>query len=265
MRYVIDHDFHIHSTLSPCCKTPEQTTQRILQYAKDNGLKTIMLTDHFWDVAAGPAPSAWYERLPLSHICAAKPLPQDENVKFLFGGETDMTAELMLGLSKEQMAELDFIVIPTTHMHFSFTTRDEEKESVQGRVNAWIRRLEGVLNMDLPFHKVGLAHLTCRVTWREEDRYLQVFSAIPEAELVRLFTKAAKLGVGIEINQDDMKYAHLNPDILLRPYRIAKACGCKFYLGSDSHKPEELDTAMENFQWAVDMLELTEEDKFVLL
>lgn len=265
MRYVIDHDFHIHSTLSPCCKTPEQTPERILQYAKDNHLNSIILTNHFWDENVVPVPSAWYEKQPFAHICAAKPLPQAEGIRYLFGCEIDVTADLLLGLSKERMDAFDFIIIPTTHMHFSFTTRDEEKESVQGRVNAWIRRLEGVLNMDLPFHKVGLAHLTCRLTWREEDRYLQVFSAIPEAELVRLFTKAAKLGVGIEINQDDMKYAHLNPDILLRPYRIAKACGCKFYLGSDSHKPEELDTAMENFQWAVDMLELTEEDKFVLL
>ena len=264
MKYIIDNDLHIHSYLSSCSADPQQNPETILRYALENGLKTICLTDHFWDDLV-PGASKWYAPQDFAHVCQAKPLPQSENLRFLFGCETDLDKFLRLGISRERMDAFDFIIIPTTHMHFSFTTRDEEKESVQGRVNAWIRRLEGVLNMDLPFHKVGLAHLTCRLTWREEDRYLQVFSAIPEAELVRLFTKAAKLGVGIEINQADMKYAHLNPDILLRPYRIAKACGCKFYLGSDSHEPEELDTAMENFQWAVDMLELTEEDKFVLL
>ena len=264
MRYVIDHDFHIHSCLSPCSRTPEQTPERILQYAKDNGLKTIVLTDHFWDETVVPVPSTWYERIPLSHISAAKPLPQDENVKFLFGCETDVTAELILGLSRERMDAFDFIVIPTTHMHFPFTTRQEEKETVQGRANAWVRRLEGVLNMDLPFHKVGIAHLTCRLIWKEDRNYLKVLSAIPEEEMVRLFTKAARLGVGIELNKGDLQWAQEEPDILLRPYRIAKKCGCKFYLGSDAHKPEELDTAIPYFQWGVDVLELTEEDKFIL-
>lgn len=264
MRYVIDHDLHIHSTLSPCCKTPEQTTERILQYAKDNCLKTIVLTNHFWDEAAAPAPTAWYEKQPFAHICAAKPLPQDENVKFLFGCETDVTAELVLGLSKERTEEFDFIVIPTTHMHFPFTMHPEEATSVESRVRAWVRRLEGVLSMELPFHKVGIAHLTCHLTYRDENQYLQVFPAIPDEEMERLFTKAAQLGVGIEINREDMRHAQENPDILLRPYRIAKKCGCKFYLGSDAHKPEELEDALNYFRWAIDMLELTEEDKFVL-
>ena len=264
MRYVIDHDFHIHSTLSPCCKTPEQTPARILQYAKDNGLTSIILTNHFWDETVVPVPSTWYEKQPLSHISAAKPLPQAEGIRYLFGCEIDLTAELVLGLSQERMDAFDFIVIPTTHMHFPFTMYPEEAGSVQGRARAWVRRLEGVLNMDLPFHKVGIAHLTCHLTYRDENQYLQVFPAIPDLEMERLFAKAAKLGVGIEINRGDMRRAQANPDILLRPYRIAKKCGCKFYLGSDAHKPEELEDALCYFQWAVDMLELTEEDKFVL-
>ena len=49
MRFVFDNDLHIHSQISLCSKDPEQTTDAILQYAKDNCLKTIVLTDHFWD------------------------------------------------------------------------------------------------------------------------------------------------------------------------------------------------------------------------
>ena len=62
MRYVIDHDFHIHSTLSPCCKTEEQTPERILQYAQDKGLHTICMTNHFWDETVEPVPSASLRR-----------------------------------------------------------------------------------------------------------------------------------------------------------------------------------------------------------
>ena len=53
-------------------------------------------------------------------------------------------------------------------------------------------------------------------------------------------------------------------DALLRPFFIAKECGCKFYLGSDAHHPDGLDGAKAIFERAVDLLELTEEDKFVI-
>ena len=264
MKYQIDHDLHIHSFLSTCCKTEEQTPERILQYAQQFGLKTICLTNHFWDETVEPIPSNWYAKQPLAHIQAAKPLPQAEGISFLFGCEVDLTADLTLGVSQERLDQFDFIVIPTTHMHFSFTTYPEETGSVEGRAKAWIRRLDGLLRMDLPFHKIGIAHLSCRLIYREDDQYVQVIEALPEDELIRLFTKAAQVGVGIELNQDDLKYAQAHPDILLRPFRIAKACGCKFYLASDAHKPEELDEACSYFQWGIDMLELTEEDKFIV-
>ena len=57
MRYVIDHDYHIHSTLSSCCKDPEQMPEAILRYGETNGLKDICLTNHVWDdTVAPPAP-----------------------------------------------------------------------------------------------------------------------------------------------------------------------------------------------------------------
>ena len=37
MRYAFDHDYHIHSYLSSCSKDPEQTAERILAYAEENG------------------------------------------------------------------------------------------------------------------------------------------------------------------------------------------------------------------------------------
>ena len=49
MKFTYDHDLHIHSSVSPCGGDPAQTPGRILQYAADNGLKTICVTDHYWD------------------------------------------------------------------------------------------------------------------------------------------------------------------------------------------------------------------------
>lgn len=80
----------------------------------------------------------------------------------------------------------------------------------------------------------------------------------------RLFKKSAQLGVGIELNASDMSFAENEIEIILRPYRIEKQCGCKFYCGSDAHYPDKFDTAKATFEKTVDLLGLTEEDKFII-
>ena len=58
MSFRVDHDYHIHSQLSACSNDPEQSTQAILQYALDNNLSTLVLTDHYWDNTV-PGASNW--------------------------------------------------------------------------------------------------------------------------------------------------------------------------------------------------------------
>lgn len=264
MKYQIDNDLHIHSRLSSCSNDPEQTPQKILQSALERGLKVVCLTDHFWDDLV-PGASKWYAPQDFAHISQAKPLPKSEQVRFLFGCETDLDRMLTLGLSRERMEEFDFIVIPTTHLHMhGFTYFPEEGADVAGRVKLWIKRLDAVLNMDLPFHKVGIAHLACSLIFRENRAYLEVLKQLPEEELVRLFTKAAALGVGIELNASDMGFADEDAETVLRPFRIAKKCGCKFYLGSDAHHYKEANEFITRFTRAIDLLGLEESDKYII-
>ncbi len=49
MRFICDHDYHLHSGLSLCSDDPKQTPQAILDLSKANGFKKICLTDHYWD------------------------------------------------------------------------------------------------------------------------------------------------------------------------------------------------------------------------
>ena len=49
---------------------------------------------------------------------------------------------------------------------------------------------------------------------------------------------------------------------LLSPYKIAKKCGCKFYLGSDAHHPEVFENTIAMYEKVVDELNLLESDKF---
>ena len=86
MRYVFDHDYHIHSFLSDCSNDPAENTKRILEYAGQN----------------------------------------------------------------------NFVVIPTTHLHMNDLTIAPEDRNVEGRAKCWVSRLEKVLNMQLPFHKIGI-------------------------------------------------------------------------------------------------------------
>jgi len=264
MKYIIDNDMHIHSYLSACSNDPEQSSEAILEFAKENGIKTVCLTNHFWDSDV-PGASDWYKPQDFEHISSARPLPQAEGISFLFGCEADLDKFRTLGLSKERISEFDFIIIATTHFHMTgFTLFDGELESPATRAKAWVERLDTVFDMDLPFDKIGIAHLACKLIAPTREEYLETLSLIPESELERVFKRAAKLGVGIELNASDMSFGDSEADIVLRPFRIAKRCGCKFYLGSDAHHPNRLVESLPKFARAVDMLGLSEEDKFII-
>ena len=263
MRYVYDNDLHIHSKLSSCSRDEEQTAERILRYARQNGLKTVCLTDHFWDTAVEGA-SSWYKEQNFAHISKAKPLPQEEGIRFLFGCETEMDKFFRLGITKESIDKLDFVVVPTTHLHMrDFTIAAEDYDSYEKRAMLWVKRLDALLGMDLPFRKMGLAHATCSLIAPTRKNYLEVLKLIPHAETERLFKQAASVGIGIELNASVFDFQNEDEAaIALMPYKIAKACGCKFYCGSDAHHPEELDRTKAIVERTINLLNLTEEDRF---
>lgn len=264
MNYVIDHDLHIHSFLSACSRNPEQNPKTMTQYALDCGLKQICVTDHFWDEAQGSGAPCYGEENIFDKKAWLGEIPQVEGVEFLFGVETEMDESGRLGLSAEHFDAADFVVIPTTHLNMmGLTVNRQSGDSTQKRADIWIRRLEQVLSMDIPFHKVGIAHLTCvTMAYWSRATELEIYRKIPDGEIYRLMKQAAKLGVGIELNACSMGYQPEEAEDILRIYQIAKECGCKFYCGSDAHQPWELSQAPERFQKAVDALALTEDDKF---
>lgn len=260
MKYQIDHDYHIHSFLSNCAHDPAQTPERILQYAKDAGLERICLTNHYWDSAV-PGASKWYSTQNFDHIAQERVLPQAEGIEFLFGCETDMDLHFTVGVPRERYDDFDFIIVPTTHLHMrNFTILEEEMNQTEPCARLWVERFDALLDSDLPFHKVGVAHLTCDlINNKTHELTLQTLALIPDAELERLFTRSAKCGCGIELNYFDMKY--IDDPAIRRFYQIAKSCKNKFYLGSDAHMPHEFPSA-PYYERAIDLLGLTEDDKF---
>ncbi len=263
MRFTFDHDYHIHSQLSVCSNDPLQTTQSILEYAEKAGLSEICLTDHYW-AGEVPGASAWYSKQNYAHISQALPLPQSEKVRFMFGCETDMDKFMTVGISEKGFDSFDFVIIPTTHLHMKgFTLTDEDGSSAEGRARIWVERLDSLLSKPFPFHKIGIAHLACEaIAPASHAMFLDALNLITDEDMTRIFTKAASLGVGIELNSGDMNFAESEADIILRMFKIAKKCGCKFYLGSDIHHPANPEKLAAIFNRAIDMLDLKESDKF---
>lgn len=261
MKYQIDHDLHIHSSLSTCSRDPLQTKECILEYAKKYGLKKICITDHYWDKQIEGA-SDWYAPQDFDHISKIKPLPQENDIQFMFGCETELRKDFTLGLPQSRFDDFDFIIIPTTHMHFNgFTVEGGENE--EERAKLWVRRLDAILDMPLPFRKIGIAHLVCPlINKQSREAYLKTLSLIPDSDMEYLFAKAAKLGCGIEINKSDMNFSESEAETVLRPFYTAKKCGCKFYLGSDVHQHHGFEKVKPIFENAINRLGLQETDKF---
>jgi len=266
MKYVVDHDIHIHSELSACSGHPEQTPAAILQYAIDNGYKTICLTDHFWDEKV-PGSSEWYAPQDHAHVHKSLPLPQTEGVEFLFGVETEMTKDNVVAVSPERYDDFAFVIIPVSHFHMKgFALSMEDAATPEGRVNRFLDKMEALLDMPLPFHKIGLAHLANdTIGNRENKMYCQVLRMLMGERLEKLFTKAAALGVGIELNTSCFLFQNQEEeDAVIDFYKLAKKCGCKFYFGTDAHTPNDFKGRKAVAERAVELLGLTEDDKFVI-
>ncbi len=266
MRFVYDHDLHIHSRVSPCGGDPCQTPERILQYAVDNGLKTICVTDHYWDDDI-PSPLGKGAGQTTAQIKSVLPLPHRDGIRFLFGAETDMDMNLTIGIGKEMADELDFIIVPLNHLHMAgFSCHGNESASERAKII--VRRFEALLESSLPFRKVGLAHFTDGLIY-PAGRNTDVLNLIPDSEYRRLFRRTAELGMGVELNMPaakaDLRVMNQDEDRdELRIYLLAREEGCRFYFGSDAHTVPGLGWAKRNAEKIIELLDLKEEDKFLI-
>lgn len=259
MKYIIDHDLHLHSQLSRCSNHPEQTPAALLDYAKRNRLRHICLTDHFWDSRVEGA-SDWYRPQDYAHISSSLPLPSADGITFNFGCEAEMDRFLTLGIARETVDRFDFIVIPTSHLHMKGFTTPLEPATPSERARQYMERNHSLLDMELPFEKTGLAHFTCGLMARNcTGSCEEILSMITDDEYAEFFERVAARGMGVELN---LPLENCSSEELLRPYRIALERGCKFYLGSDAHNPGDLEKAPARFEAITEALKLTEDDKF---
>lgn len=259
MKFQIDHDMHIHSYISPCAgNDPRQTKEAILSYGLTNSFRLLNLADHIWDEKSPwECYNLWLDRgNDMTRARSILPLPQSKYCNFLFGMEIDMDMNGNLAASPEEMEKLDFLVFAPNHLHLKgFTVPETTDMSAETYKKIYMERMDHLLSLNLPFHKSGLAHPLAPCT----AHALDAFDLISDREYEAMWSRMRDLGMGFEINIGN--YPDEKLERILRPHRIAKAMGCKFYLGGDIHSPEASRGLYAHFQKLVDLLELTEEDK----
>lgn len=254
------NDLHCHSSLSACCADKRMTPERILRHAEEAGYETICLTDHLWDSAV-PGASSWYAPQNIEHVRAALPLPQAPSCHFYFGCETELPVNGVPALSREHFDLFDFVVIPVNHMHMAGLVRAEGIDTPEKMAVNIENRLENLLEQNLPLRKIGLAHLTIGLMFRE-GKIADVMHAMSEARLLRIMKGYAAAGTGIELNATAFSEMTDRPDDILKIYRIAKEAGCRFYCSSDAHSVEAMDGVPKNLPAVIQALGLTEADAY---
>ncbi len=118
--------------------------------------------------------------------------------------------------------------------------------------------------MDLPFDKIGIAHLA-RSLIAPSGLWHERLDGVTDAAVHRYVSKSCPLRCRVEIRADDFAFSQKTPEEVhrvLRIFRFARECGCRFYLGSDAHHPGELRPARAIYENAVRELALNEADKF---
>ncbi|MBQ7337183.1 MAG: hypothetical protein IJW40_01880 [Clostridia bacterium] len=249
MRFVPDHDLHIHTLLSPCSRDPRQTPEAILAYGITAGMKLLNLADHCW-------PYTQDKVLPKPEF-----IPQGKHCFLLHGAEIDMDMNDNLSASISDIEALDFAVIALNHLHLkNYCVPKDFPEDAETHKKRFQERIHTLLSIDLPFHKTGIAHFSDGLLCSAD--HIRCLNLFTDAELIDIFTKIRDRGMGVELNLVPSHFKGSDLDSVLRPFYIAKRLGCKFYMGGDAHHPDSFaDILSKKMNPLIDLLELDESDK----
>ena len=260
--FPVNHDLHCHSFISACCTDETCTAEAVYKQAKELEYDTLCLTDHLWDSAV-PGASDWYAPQNIEHVLPGKQYANVPGLRCLHGCETDYTGNGHLGLAKEHFDLFDFVVIPPNHMHMKGFVRPQDVTTPAQMALLFTARLDEISRLDIPMEKVGIAHITCPLLFRE-GKVCDVVRLMDEDKLHEIFARFAARGAGIELNKGAFGEMKEDPDTVLRLYRIAKEEGCKFYCSSDSHTLAGYRNMAELLTPVVEALGLTEDDRYII-
>ena len=117
----IQHDVHVHNYLSTCSGDNQATVQSYLEVAKSLDMRLIGFANHTWDESVPlPAPNPFYKKQSMAFQQQIKcQIPKDTgDLRVLVGAETEYCGMYdVLGMGREAALQLDFVLIPHSHVH----------------------------------------------------------------------------------------------------------------------------------------------------
>lgn len=256
------YDLHIHTHLSVCSGCAEQNVENIVKYAKANGISTVGIADHVWDCEI-PAGNDFYAQQPFSHIRKVRQEIPEElgGVRLLLGAEIEFAQNTVM-LKKEYRDQLDYMLVPHSHIHMvGVTLPAEYNSSFELKAKYLVESFCSLASQDIatiiahPFDALG----------HDNEGKKAIFAHISDDTFAKCFTLAKEHKVGIELNGGAIRNAWGDEETMKllhdRLFSIARDCGCTFTLGSDGHNPVEL----EQIHLAVKMAERLglSEDRFL--
>ncbi|MBQ9099527.1 MAG: hypothetical protein IJY50_08905 [Clostridia bacterium] len=144
------HDVHVHNYLSSCSGDNQSTVESYIEVAKSLDMKLIGFANHTWDETIElPASSSFYKRQSMAFQMQIKSqIPERvEGLKILVGAETEYCGMYdVLGMGKDAALQLDFLLIPHSHVHMRnfVMPATEDVTNARARVAEIFAGIEGI-------------------------------------------------------------------------------------------------------------------------
>ena len=250
-------DTHVHTYYSPCARQldeqlrPLAAPERYYQRAAELGLEAITFTDHMVEHPAAAGMVLFYKGSGPEILCNLRSelnfLEPPEGCKIYIGCETELLPGNRIGISRELAAQLDFVLVPTTHYHL--------RETPQPKSFA---------PHDVAEHMLTLLELVAREPWvdaiahpfADPERIIgdlrRIYEAMDKARLEEILGLAAQNGVALEVNGSSVSKSESMPhygEVYREIVGLAKKLGVRFTYGSDAHKYQNLGMSAAVEEW----------------
>ncbi|MCP4177705.1 MAG: hypothetical protein GY756_08055 [bacterium] len=259
----IDHDLHIHTYLSSCCRDIDnQRPKKILSLAEQMGLKTIGFSDHIW-TNKQIKPNNWYslqnERQIIQLRRGLKSISTPLHI--LIGCEADTITPNKFTITQKYADTLDYVNLSCSHFHMKELVQQPTDNTPYTIGKHLLRFFDSAV-------KSGIANNIVHplLPFGYENQYDFIIESLSDNELLNSFALAAELNIGIEITvsfipklDKEKKIPLWSIDTPIRVLSLAKKAGCKFYFASDAHSPNEMQRIKE-LEYFVKCLSLSDED-----
>lgn len=262
----IEHDFHIHTTLSLCAHDDSATVENYVRRAKELGLKKLGFADHLWDGAIPGASERFYKPQDFTHVAQLKQelarFDGVDGIRLYFGCEVEYDpARRDLALTEETARAFDFILVPNSHTHMIMPREDYHPPERHARF--MLDAFRNIVASPLAGYITAVAHPFSAVNCPYDRRVL--YDLISPGEYREVFELARQADIALELNVSGYKGWSLREiveDPSIRMFQIARECGCKFTFGSDAHSaaPGEPHDLWWIAYVLAELLELTEAD-----